>query len=119
MTQLSPLEQLAGAVIQQTHGRLTPGPPPAPRPALTAEERRDAAELIKRGDVCRFCAGLHVGASGPACPRLAAGKLNGDGAVTEFTYWRDGEWDTSRLVFAADLDDDDDGEPAAGAGDGA
>lgn len=78
---------------------------PKPIVPLTVQEKADAAEAIKSGAVCVFCASLHAGASSPACPRLASGKVNGDGTVIEFTFWRDGEWDTSRLIPIEDLDD--------------
>lgn len=82
----------------------------SPRPALTKAEGREAKETVKTGGLCTFCAGIHAGLSSPACPRLASGKVNGDGTVVEFTYWRDGEWDTSRIIFAADIEDAEESE---------
>lgn len=79
--------------------------PPVPALPLTAEEKKEAEDAIRAGAVCLFCASIHPGASSPACPRLASGKLNGDGTVVEFTFWKDGEWDTSRLVPIEDLDE--------------
>lgn len=107
----SPLDHLAGQVIHGTQQRLLPTI--TSRPALDAAERRDADELISHGNVCRFCAGLHVGANSPACPRLAGGKLNGDGAVVEFTFWPPHEWDTSRVVFPDALEDEPEKREAA------
>lgn len=99
-----PLDLAANVAIRETQQRL--GLAPAVRAPMTAAEKREAHALVKAGNTCVFCAGLHVGASGPACPRLASGKLNGDGTVTEFAFWRDGDWDTSRVVFAADVEDE-------------
>lgn len=84
-----------------------------PRPVLTAAEKREAADVIKAGGLCRFCAGIHAGASTPACPRLASGKVNGDGDVTEFTFWV--TWPTDRVVFPEDVEEVD--EAAGGEGD--
>jgi hypothetical protein len=109
----SPLDRIAGSVIRGTQERLAPVAPPTRRPP-DEEEKRLASELIQRGDMCCFCAGLHPGASGPACPRLASGKLNGDGTVVEFTYWPDQDWRPSaaeRVVFVEELGDDVEEEP--------
>lgn len=77
----------------------------APRLPLTREERIEAEKAAIEGGLCRFCAGLHAGASTPACPRLAAGRLNGDGDVVEFTFWE--RWDASRVIFAEDIESED------------
>jgi hypothetical protein len=110
----SPLDHLAVEAIQGAQLRLGLI---SPRPTLTDVEKREAGELVRDGQTCRFCAGLHVGASGPACPRLAAGKLNGDGDVVEFTFWPDGKWSTDRVVFVADVADET-GETTETAGEG-
>jgi hypothetical protein len=97
-----PLEAAANTVIRDLQRvTYTPVGPP-----LTPAERQEAAKLVREGLTCQFCAGLHAGPSSPACPRLASGKLNGDGAVIEFTFWPDGQWDTSRVRFVADLADE-------------
>jgi len=93
-------------------------------PTLSTEEREEALKDAATA-TCTFCAGFHPGASTPACPRLATFKLNGDGNVVEGSFWPDGitdasaevigddgktkavfhlhgEWDTSKVVFAAD-----------------
>jgi len=107
---VNPLDQAARDTIRTAQHLLAPAAtsalPAAARPALTDQEKRDAGELVSAGKMCAFCAGLHVGASTPACPRLAAGKVNGDGIVTEFSFWPDGQWDTSRIVFVADVAED-------------
>lgn len=100
------LEAMASHVIHGTQERVFT--PPVIPPPVTREEKQLATDLIQRGQVCTFCAGLHAGASSPACPRLASGKLNGDGAVVEFTFWADQEWRPAaldRVVFVEDLDD--------------
>lgn len=75
-----------------------------PRLPLTQQEKQEARKVVQDGGVCLFCGGVHVGASTPACPRLASGKLNGDGAVVEFAYWQ--EWNTDRVVFPEDIEED-------------
>jgi hypothetical protein len=108
---VNPLDSVARGVV---HGAqdLIQNLKPRPTLPLTAEEKKEAEDAIKAGAICVFCASLHPGASSPACPRLASGKVNGDGKVTEFTFWQDGLWDNSRLVHVEDLDDDDDAEEA-------
>lgn len=96
----SPFDQAAHSVITGTQRIFSS----TPRLPLTQEEKTEAKKVAQDGGVCLFCGAIHVGASTPACPRLASGKLNGDGAVTEFTYWR--EWDTDRVVFPEDIEDD-------------
>lgn len=96
----SPFDQAAHSVITGTQRIFSS----TPRLPLTQEEKSEAKKVAQDGGVCLFCGAIHVGASTPACPRLAGGKLNGDGAVTEFTYWR--EWDTDRVVFPEDIEDD-------------
>lgn len=108
------LEALASHVIHGTQDRINLGAPAPTTAPPTQEEKQLAAELIQRGDVCRFCAGIHPGASGPACPRLASGKLNGDGTVVEFTFWADHDWRPAaagRVVFVEELGDDTEEEP--------
>ena len=107
-------ERAASSVISGAGRLLTPVTPQLPRPILSVAERREAEDAVKAGALCLYCAGIHAGPSSPACPRLASGKLNGDGTVVEFSFWRDGEWDTSRVVFAADIEDEgEDEEPGA------
>src|SRR5215472_1102455 len=85
-----PLEHAAKAAVHAAQQRLDvftgrrPAFPPMPR-----EEREEALANAK-DTACLFCAGWHEGASTPACPRLATFKLNGDGQVTEGTFWPDG-----------------------------
>lgn len=107
---------------------LTRGAPPVP--PLSAGEKEQALKDAA-SQACRFCASLHPGASTAACPRLATFKLNGDGAVIEGSYWPSGvseeeivlngkgetvqttlrrrsDWDTSSVVAAADLAEEED-----------
>jgi hypothetical protein len=99
-----PLDNVAAGAIAGTQ-RMLGG---APRFPISQQERDEVEKVAKNGGLCLFCAGIHVGASTPACPRLAAGKLNGDGAVVEFTFWN--EWDASRVVFPEDVESEDDTE---------
>jgi hypothetical protein len=104
------LEQEAARLIQSARASaFTRGATQMPLPAqlppvLTTDERTEAEAAL--ADMCRLCAGIHAG-SDLACPRLASFKLDGDGNVREGTFWRDGEWDTSRVLFAADAVEED------------
>ncbi len=104
---IPPLEVAANTVIRDVQRAVTrPTAPATPVQSLTDVEKNEAYDVVKKGFSCVFCAGIHAGASTPACPRLSSGKLNGDGVVTEFTFWRHGQWDTSRVIFVADLEDE-------------
>lgn len=96
---------LAALAAVGTAQRLLNG---APRLPVSREEREELEKVAADGGLCRFCAGIHAGGSTPACPRLASGKLNGDGDVTEFTYWP--SWDASRVIYPEDVDEDLDGD---------
>lgn len=108
---VSPLDSVARAV---THGAQDKIAHLQPKPTLplTQQEKKEAEDAVKAGAVCVFCARIHPGASSPACPRLASGKVNGDGTVIEFTFWQDGSWDTSRSVPVEDLEEDETEEDA-------
>jgi len=66
--------------------------PRPPRP-MTPKDREDTLEAAAAGGLCRFCGAIHPLPTSPACPRLATFKLNGDGAVTEGSFWPDGVTD--------------------------
>jgi hypothetical protein len=120
--------QQAIRMAQDRLGVLTRGSFPLPVKKLSDEEKTEALKSAKES-ACRFCAGLHPGASTPACPRLATFKTNGDGEVTEGSYWpesvtdsaidldKDGNligvhheihvgWNTDRVVFIEDITED-------------
>jgi len=80
-----------------------------PRLPVTHEEREELERVAADGGLCRFCAGIHAGGSTPACPRLASGKLNGDGDLIEFTYWP--SWDASRVIYPEDVDEEAEVDP--------
>ena len=97
---------LAREVIGAARNRIQPPQPVLPpaltrpeRPPLTGEDRRALTEAIASGALCRCCGGVHAGTE-LACPRLAAFELDGDGKVRAGAFWPDGQWDTSRVVFA-------------------
>jgi hypothetical protein len=137
---IPPLEHAARDAIHAARSRvdaLTRGNLPFPVRELSGEEK-EAALRDAATQACKFCSALHPGASTAACPRLATFKLNGDGDVTEGSFWpegavetvteiRDGrvvsevhrtrsEWDTSRVVFVQDVAEE---EPGEGGEDGA
>lgn len=108
-----------------------------PRPPLTPEQRDEALKAAEDGAACRFCAGLHPGASTPACPRLATFEVNGDGMVIKGSFWPEGvsdaaveldgegavraatfhrhdEWNTEKVVSVADAAEEDDAEAEPG-----
>lgn len=103
MTDQLPLDDIALRAIAGTQQRIAPVV--APRLPMSKQERDEVEKAVKDTGICLFCAGIHAGLSGPACPRLASGKLNGDGTVVEFTFWN--EWNTDRVVFPEDIDDED------------
>jgi hypothetical protein len=67
--------------------------------ALTEQERSEAQQQPQR---CLLCAGIHAGMSTPGCPRLASFKLDGDGKITEGTFWEGTAWAEGRVIFAED-----------------
>ena len=104
---------------------------PFPVKTLSGEEKAEALKDAATA-ACRFCAALHPGASTAACPRLATFELNGDFDVVKGSFWPSGatetvvvtdgdgkvlsvtqtsssDWDTTRVVFAADLAEEEDG----------
>jgi hypothetical protein len=82
--------------------------------ALTEQERTEAQQQAQR---CLFCAGIHAGMSTPGCPRLASFKLDGDGRITEGTFWEGTDWAAGRVIFAEDAAEDSEEESAMGGDD--
>ena len=110
---------------------------PLPVKALSEDEKAEALKSAK-DDICLLCGGLHPAPNTPACPRLATFECNPDGRIIKGTFWPDGMedsavdldaegnvigvhheqhrgYDASRIVFAADLAEEDDGEDEAAA----
>jgi hypothetical protein len=80
---------------------------------LPEPDRAEAAAILSAGGGCELCGGLHAGAE-LACPRLASFRLNGDGAITEGTYWPNGQWENpERVILPEDAEEraDDAAEP--------
>ena len=73
--------------------------PQPSRPVLTDADRRALSEAIAAGSLCRCCAGVHAGGE-LACPRLAVFEVDADGRLKGGSYWPDGAYDTSRIIFA-------------------
>jgi hypothetical protein len=88
---------------------------PRPRPpVLTPAERKEAEAAAKEGAGCLYCGGLHAAPSTPACPRLASFKVDGDGKITEGTFWEGVAWAEGRVVFAEDAMEDEEGDDDSG-----
>jgi hypothetical protein len=106
----APLDGAAAAVIASARQRITGTRtfPPAPAKALTDEERAEALDTISKGGGCACCGGIHAAAD-HGCPRLASFRLDGDGKLTEGTYFPDGQWDPERVIFADPKGETDDG----------
>ena len=98
-----PLENAASSVLAAARGRMGGQRPyPAlPPQKLTPEQQAEALDIISKGAGCRCCAGIHPGDE-MACPRLASFELDGDGNVRAGSYFADGQWDRSSVVFATD-----------------
>ena len=126
------LDRTAQQAIHAAQSRLdvlTRGSFPFPVKKLTDEEKEDALKSAK-DEICLLCGGLHAAPNTPACPRVAAFELNGDGKIIKGSFWpeasdsavdtgKDGTvigvhheqhlgWPTSRVVFAADLAEEED-----------
>ena len=127
--------QQAIRMAQDRLGVLTRARFPLPVKTLSEDEKAEALKSAK-DDICLLCGGLHAAPNTPACPRLATFECNPDGRITKGTFWPDGisdyavdldkdyniigvHWEThhgydaSRIVFAADLAEEDDGEGEA------
>jgi hypothetical protein len=94
------LETAASAAISAARQRIG-GPrfPLPPVPPLSDEERAEALDVIAKGGSCALCGGIHAAAD-HGCPRLASFELDGDGNIRAGTFWPDGQYDTSRVVYA-------------------
>jgi hypothetical protein len=139
-----PLEgvgQQAIRMAQDRLGVLTRGQFPLPVKQLSEEEKTEALKSAK-DDICMYCGGLHPAPNTPACPRISSFELNPDGKLIKGTFWPDGisdstvdldkdgnllgvhhevhhGYDASRIVFAADLAEEDNGEDEAAVNGGA
>ncbi len=104
---------------------LTRGSLPFPVKDLSEKEKEEALKGAADA-TCQLCGGIHPAPNTPACPRIATFKLNGDGKLTEGSFWPDGghesvvetdgdgnvrsvvyrtrsEWPTDRVVFPSEL----------------
>lgn len=99
-----PFDSAAQATIAAARARMSP-----PRPqVLSAEDRAEAEAAAKEAEaICRLCLGLHVHPNTPGCPRLASGKIDGDGKVVEFTFWPGLDWAKGRVILAEDIHEED------------
>jgi hypothetical protein len=118
---------------------LTQGRFPFPVKNLSEEEKAEALKTAK-DDTCYLCGALHTAPNTPACPRVMTFECNPDGRIIKGSFWPEGvsdeeitldaeggvvsvtvrrrrEWSTDRVVFAADLAEDensDEGDGGAG-----
>jgi hypothetical protein len=72
-----------------------------PAKPLTAEERAEALDTISKGGGCPCCGGIHTAADF-GCPRLSWFRRDADGMLIEGSFWPDGSWDASKILFADD-----------------
>ena len=108
-----PLDRAAADVLEAARQRAGIGRPPGfpfpQRHRLTEDERKEAQAAAK--DACQLCGGIHAAPNSPACPRIRTFELNPDGRVVKGEFWRDGEFDASRILFVADAMDDSEEKP--------
>jgi hypothetical protein len=81
---------------------------------LTEDQRYQARQIFegKAGDAqrpCVHCGGVHL----RACRRVRKIAWHPDGTVIAATYWPDGEWDDSDIIWPEDAYDDEQPEEAA------
>ena len=100
-----PFDAAASQTLAAMQSHLRPQSPMVP---LTEQERAEAA----KAEHCLFCAGIHAGMSTPACPRLASFRLDGDGKLTEGTFWEGTAWAQGRVLFAEDVAEEEAGGDA-------
>jgi len=110
---LDPAAQSAISAAQERLAVLTRQRVQLPGRPLSSTEK-DEALLAAAGSACVLCGGIHPGAGTPACPRVATFELNGDGTVIRGSFWPEGQWDTGKVVFPADLAEQDEGPAAPG-----
>jgi hypothetical protein len=138
---LDPVAQQAIKMAQSRLDVLTRARFPLPVKTLTEDEKAEALKSAK-DDLCLLCGGLHAAPNTPACPRISSFECNPDGRIIRGTFWPDGmtdsavdldaegkvigvhhefhrSWDTSRVVLAADLAEEDNGEDEAAVNGGA
>ena len=95
-----PLENAAAAALAAARGRMgTPRPQFPPPQKLSAETEAQVLQTVAEGGACPCCGGVHFAAD-YGCPRLSSFRRDADGMLVEGTYWKDSEWDSSRIMFA-------------------
>ena len=98
--QRPPLEGHASAALAAVRGRMAGGRPQFPQPRqLSADEEAQVLQTVAEGGSCACCGGVHFAAD-YGCPRLASFRRDADGMIVEGTYWPDGQWDSSKIMFA-------------------
>ncbi len=98
--QRPPLENAASSVLAAARGRMggqRPQFPPPPK--LSADTEAQVLQTVAEGGACSCCGGVHPAAD-YGCPRLASFRRDADGMLVEGTYWQDGQWDSSKIMFA-------------------
>jgi hypothetical protein len=103
---MPPLDSAAEATIAAMRSHLAPR-----QPVLTAQDRADAEQAAAENRYCLYCGGIHAGPTTPACPRLASFKVDGDGKITEGTFWEGTAWAEGRVILAEQAaEDEEDGD---------
>lgn len=98
--QRPPLENAASSVLAAARGRMGGSRPQfPPPPKLSADTEAQVLQTVAEGGACFCCGGVHPAADF-GCPRLASFRRDADGTLVEGTYWQDGQWDSSKIMFA-------------------
>ena len=107
-----PLETAASAALAAARGRMGAGRPQFPPPhKLSPETEAQVLQTVAEGGACQCCGGVHFAADF-GCPRLSSFRRDADGMLVEGTYWKDGDYDTSKIMFASAEPDGEDGDGA-------
>lgn len=98
----NPFDFAAAEAARAVQARLAAPRHPYPPPLSEAEQEQAQKAASDAAKVCRYCIGIHDQPNTPGCPRLASFKLDGDGKVTEGTYWPGTDWAQGRVIFTED-----------------
>jgi predicted oxidoreductase len=69
---------------------------------FTEEELNGYREQFAQEQACKHCGGLHL----RACPRIRRLVMRNREEISEVEFWRDGQWDSSMVVWPEDVFED-------------